>query len=192
MHRILFCLQFFTGCLILFLCALFGLNSSKTCFVRSVWPLWPQRDNHSSQFDGLRSGYPTRPWWRERSERRRRWRPLLWSSELWCHNAGKCGRLPSLTPASDSSLKCRVGLKLLWGWYLTLWSMLCHVKDPFSNYHPPVHWVGLPDWVVWRWACRNSKIYRGSCISPGLWVSPGQGRWVAVAVATGGDQTLFS
>lgn len=81
-------------------------------------------------------------------------------------------------------LKWRVGLKSLWGLCPTLWSMLCHPKDPFLNYHTPDHWVG---WF----GGEHLETPRPKGELPQSWAVgvPSACRWVAIAI---GYQTMFS
>lgn len=178
--------QFSVLCLGLALpkCALLGGFDPLAVFFR--------RGSLSFQFDGLGGGHCTRPWGGEKSKRRRR----------RGHCSGLLGSVPTTWVPLGTSLhwpqlqaphlKWRVGLKILWGFYTWLSEACCVTWKTLSSTSTLYRsLVGPKDWVVWRWASRNSQIYMGSCLSPGLWVPPVKGRWVVIAVATG-DQAVFS
>lgn len=134
--------------------ALLGVSDLFGCILRL--------DNHSSQFDGLWSGYldttfNERPvtWeaWgqmmkkKEHQERDEETIFLVWALILpeWVI-LGTSLQWPQL---QTLHLKWRVVLKSLWGLHLTLWRMLCHVKDlssittlQITVWGPQIEWFG--------------------------------------------------
>lgn len=85
---------------------------------------------------------------------------------------GHLGHLSSVTPASDSSFEMKGWAKKSLRVTPDSLKNAVSCERPFLNYHTPDHCVGSSDWVVWKWASRNSETYRGNCLSPGLWVFP--------------------